>query len=119
MSQAEASGSALSPSFAVFRNLDALYDVLLRVTETAALVAPPGDASSLEDARAGLEDARGKLGSWLLQSIGSQDAEVVRLKARPPQPAAAPAPPTRTVVEDGPATSKPRKKKPAPAPAPQ
>ena len=33
---AAASGPpALSPAFAVFRNLDALYDVMLRVTETA------------------------------------------------------------------------------------
>ncbi len=49
---------ALSPAFAVFRNLDALYDVLLRVTETAALAGSASDAASLEDARAGLEDGR-------------------------------------------------------------
>ncbi len=55
--------AALSPAFAVFRNLDALYDVLLRVTETAALAGSGSDAGSLEDARAGLEDGRGKLGS--------------------------------------------------------
>jgi hypothetical protein len=118
--QAENSGPGmLSPSFALFRNLDALYDVLLRVTETAALAGPPADASSLEDARAGLEDARGKLGTWLLQSIGAQDGEVARLKAQPAQAAAPPAAPTKTVIEDGPEPPKPRKKKPAPAPAPQ
>ena len=48
VSQAEAAGAngpaALSPAFAVFRNLDALYDVLLRVTETAALAGPASDA---------------------------------------------------------------------------
>jgi hypothetical protein len=119
ISQVESSGpGVLSPSFAVFRNVDALYDVLLRVTGTAALANAPGDASSLDEARAGLEDARGKLGSWLLQSIGSQDTEIARLKAPPPAPAAAP-PPTKTVIEDGPANAKTRKKKPAPAPAPQ
>jgi hypothetical protein len=85
MSQAEASGSAvLSPSFAVFRNLDALYDVLLRVTETAALAGSESDAGSLEDARAGLEDGRGKLGAWLLQSIGAQDTPHLRQR-RPPK----------------------------------
>ncbi len=83
--------AALSPSFAVFRNLDALYDVLLRVTETAALAGPTSDASSLEDARAGLEDGRAKLGAWLLQSIGAQDAQIARARATvaPAAPAAA------------------------------
>src|ERR1700678_219635 len=82
---------ALSPSFAVFRNLDALYDVLLRVTETAALAGSGSDAGSLEDARAGLEDGRGKLGTWLLQSIGNQDAQIVHLQAAAStRPAAAP-----------------------------
>jgi hypothetical protein len=120
MAQVEAGGPAvLSPSFAVFRNLDALYDVLLRVTETAALAGSPSDASSLEDARAGLEDARAKLGTWLLQSIGAQDAQIARLQAPAPKPSAAPASPTKIVVDDGPDNPKPRKKKPAPTPAPQ
>ena len=42
---AAASGPpALSPAFAVFRNLDALYDVMLRVTETAGLAGSASDA---------------------------------------------------------------------------
>jgi hypothetical protein len=119
--QAEASGPAvLSPSFAVFRNLDALYDVLLRVTETAALAGSEADAANLEDARAGLEDGRGKLGAWLLQSIGAQDAQIARLQTSATHPAAAAPAPTKIVVDDGPAdTPKPHKKKPAPTPAPQ
>jgi hypothetical protein len=121
VAQVEANPAALSPAFAVFRNLDALYDVLLRVTETAALAGSGSDAGSLEDARAGLEDARGKLGSWLLQSIGAQDAQIVHLQAAlAARPAAAPAPaPNKIVIDDGPENPKPRKKKPAPTPAPQ
>ena len=118
---AAASGPpALSPAFAVFRNLDALYDVMLRVTETAGLAGSASDASSLEDARAGLEDGRAKLGAWLLQAIGAQDAQVVRLQT--PAAAVAPAPPpapNKIVVNDGPDTTKPHKKKPPPTPAPQ
>ena len=96
MAQAEANPAALSPAFAVFRNLDALYDVLLRVTETAALAGSGSDAGSLEDARAGLEDGRGKLGTWLLQSISAQDAQVVHLQtALPPSRQRRP-PPRRT-----------------------
>jgi hypothetical protein len=124
VTQAEAPSAtgqpALSPAFAVFRNLDALYDVLLRVAETAALTGPASDASSLEDARAGLEDGRAKLGAWLLQSIGDQDAQVVRLQAHPPaQAVVAPATPAKIVVNDGPDAAKPHKKKPAAPPAPQ
>jgi len=118
---AAASGpAALSPAFAVFRNLDALYDVMLRVTETAGLAGSASDASSLEDARAGLEDARAKLGGWLLQAIGAQDAQVARLQT--PAAAVAPPPqaaPNKIVVNDGPDTAKPHKKKPPPTPAPQ
>jgi hypothetical protein len=121
IAQAEASGpGAMAPSFAVFRNLDALYDVLLRVTETAALAGSGSDAGSLEDARAGLEDGRGKLGTWLLQSIGNQDAQIVHLQAAASShPAAAPPAPNKIVVDDGPENPKPHKKKPAPTPAPQ
>jgi hypothetical protein len=120
MTQAEANPAALSPAFAVFRNLDALYDVLLRVTETAALAGSGSDAGSLEDARAGLEDGRAKLGGWLLQSISAQDAQIARMQAAATaKPAAAPPPPPKIVIDDGPENPKPRKKKPAPTPAPQ
>jgi hypothetical protein len=111
MTKAEGASTALSPSFAVFRNIDALYDVLLRVTETAALAGPDSDASSLEEARAGLEDGRAKLGAWLLQSITAQDAQISHLQAPAPHVAAAPASPTKIVVNDGPEATKPRKKK--------
>jgi hypothetical protein len=120
VTSAEASGpGVLAPSFAVFRNLDALYDVLLRVSETAALAGSEADAGSLEDARAGLEDGRGKLGAWLLQSISAQDTQIARLQAPAAQPAAPAPPPSKIVVDDGPAAPKPHKKKSVPPPAPQ
>jgi hypothetical protein len=125
LAQADAAASAngpaaLAPSFAVFRNLDALYDVLLRVTETAGLAGSAADASNLEEARAGLEAGRAKLGAWLLQAIGAQDAQLVRLQTPAARPAvAAPAAPNKIVVNDGPDTTKPRKKKPPTPPAPQ
>ncbi len=125
MTQADAAAAAsgpaaLSPAFAVFRNLDALYDVMLRVTETAGLAGSSSDASSLEDARAGLEDGRAKLGAWLMQAISAQDAQVAHAQApaAPHPPAAAP-PPTRIVVNDGPESTKPHKKKPPTTTAPQ
>jgi hypothetical protein len=111
----------ISPSFAVYRNVDALYDVLLRVSETAQLAGASRDASLLEDQRAALEDSRTQLGAALLQSSQSQDAEVVRLRTAPAVAAPPPAA-TKTVVDDGPAskakTAKKRVHKPAPATPP-
>jgi hypothetical protein len=107
----------ISPAFAVYRNVDALYDVLLRVSETAQL-AGSRDADALEEQRTMLESSRSQLGAALLQSSQAQDAEVARLRnaitvaAPPPQP-------TKTVVDDGPAVkpkSRKRTHKPAAAP---
>ena len=99
----------ISPAFAVYRNVDALYDVLLRVSETAQL-AGSRDAAQLEEQRAMLENSRAQLGTALLQSSQAQDAEVVRLRTAVVT-AAPPPPPTKTVVDDGPATkSKSRKR---------
>ena len=91
----------ISPAFSVYRNVDALYDVLLRVSETAQL-AGSNDARMLEEQRAALEDARTQLGAALVQSTQVQDAEVVHLRAA--AVAAPPPPPAKTVVDDGPAT---------------
>jgi hypothetical protein len=108
----------ISPAFSVYRNVDALYDVLLRVSETAQL-AGSNDARLLEEQRSALEESRTQLGTALLQSSQIQDAEVVHLRstaaAATPPPAA-----TKTVVDDGPSTkpksTKKRVHKPAPKP---
>jgi hypothetical protein len=123
LTKARAASSSVSPSFAVFRNVDALYDVLLRVTETATLAGAQG-AGSLEQARATLEQARAQLGSALLQQSQAQDAEVVQLRTTAAAAAAAvqQAAPKKTVVDDGPVTTKPkpaRRKRPPTTPAPE
>ncbi len=116
----------VSPAFAVYRNVDALYDVLLRVSETAQLAGASHDGAALEEQRAALESSRGQLGAALLQSSQVQDAEVLHLRTT--VAATPPPPPTKTVVDDGPATKSTAKKrthksapaKPAPAqPSPQ
>jgi hypothetical protein len=40
LNQADAASGSVPPAFAVYRNIDALYDVLLRVSQTASLAAP-------------------------------------------------------------------------------
>jgi hypothetical protein len=124
ISAAQANTSKMSPAFAVYRNVDALYDVLLRVSETAQL-AGSNDARILEQQRADLEAARTQLGAALVQATQAQDNEVVQLHTAAAAAAPAAAPASKTVVDDGPpakpkSTRRTRKATPPPAaPAPQ
>lgn len=122
VAQAKANPAQLAPVFSVFRNVDALYDVLLRVSETAQLAGATNDGRSLEEQRAALESSRRQLGVALLASAQAQDTEVVQLRTAARVPAVA-APAAKTVVDDGPpargkATAK-RTRKPAPTPPQQ
>ncbi|HEX3662807.1 MAG TPA: hypothetical protein VHU89_15340 [Acidobacteriaceae bacterium] len=103
MSQAQAAPGSIPSSFAVYRNVDALYDTLLRVVETADLSAPDPDAMALETALKQLEEARTDLGERILAATQAQQNEVVRLRTVIARAAAAPPKPVRTiVVDDGP-----------------
>jgi len=126
LSQADALPGAVSPSFSVYRNMDALYDVLLRVYGTASLAAPQNEADSLFSALQKLEAARAQLGDAILSASQEHEAQLLKLQAdlkaavaaQPPPP-----PPKTAVVDDGPAPTVKKKKKPAPkapatAPAP-
>ena len=120
VSAAQADTSRMSPAFAVYRNVDALYDVLLRVSETAQL-AGSSDARILEQQRSDLESARTELGTALVQATQAQDNEVVQLHTAAAAAAPAAAPASKTVVDDGPPAKKStrRTRKTTPPPAPQ
>jgi hypothetical protein len=119
LTTADGAPSSVSAVFPVYRNIDALYDVLLRVSQTAMLAAPQNEATSITDALGKLESSRSDLGNAILNASKNNEAETVRLQTAIQQAAAAPppAPPKTTVVNDGPVTSTApkRKKKPAPA----
>ena len=117
ISRAQSTPAAISPSFAVFRNIDALYDVLLRVTETATLAGSQAEADRLEEVRAQLQARRAQLGNAILASSAAEDNDVAQLRAaRAAVPAVTPSStgPKKIIVNDGPdAPVKPaRKKKP-------
>lgn len=121
LAAAHADPTKLAPVFAVYRNVDALYDVLLRVSETAQLAGATNDGRSLEEQRTALEASRRQVSTALLQSAQAQDAEVMQLRTPPPSAPAAAAGAGKTVVDDGPpAKAKPatRRRKPA-TPPPQ
>jgi hypothetical protein len=108
LDQAAAAPASVPASFAVYRNIDALYDVLLRVSETAVLAAPQADADNLQSALATLESARRELGDAILRLAASHEQEIVSLRAAVAEAAAAaaakPVAPVKTVVDDGPAS---------------
>jgi hypothetical protein len=121
LSQADASPGAVPQAFTVYRNIDALYDVLLRVNETASLAAPQNESDALYSALQKLESARRQLGDTIFNASQEREAQVVKLQAAVKAATAvqAPATPAKTaVVDDGPATTPPVKKKKKPAAKP-
>lgn len=82
LDQAKASPAELAPQWAVVRNVDALYDVLVRVTTVASLTGSHADANLLAQAESHLADARKNLTAQLVASASSQDKEVVTLHAK-------------------------------------
>lgn len=119
LTTADAAPGTVSAVFPVYRNIDALYDVLLRVSETAMLAAPENEANSINSALGKLESARSELGNAILTASKNNEDETVKLRTAIQQAVAAKAaePPKTTVVDDGPVkstSSTKRKKKPAP-----
>ena len=121
ISQADAAPGAVSPAFSVYRNVDALYDVLLRVYGTASLAASQGESDSLFSALQKLESSRSELGDAILKDSQQHEAELIRLQTA--LKAATAVPPQQpqvkeSVIDDGPAPSSSSKKKKKPAAKP-
>jgi hypothetical protein len=105
LQQADGAPGSVPAAFAVYRNVDALYDTLLRVVETAELAAPESEESQLESALKSLEGARASLGDTILGGAQSEQAELVRLRTVIQAAAVQQRTPVKTVVvNDGPDT---------------
>jgi hypothetical protein len=118
MQQADAAPGSIPPAFAVYRNVDALYDTLLRVVLTANLSAPDTEVNALQGALSTLESARSQIGDSILNGSQNQQAELIRIRTALARAAVVQkAPVTTTVVDDGPATET-KHKKPAKKPSP-
>jgi len=100
-----------------FRNISALYDVLLRVSQVATLAAPAQQSAALQTAVANLERSRRQLGESLQAAALAQNQQIHDLQAQlhtpqagsAPAAAACPPPPVATPV---------KKRKPRPKPTP-
>jgi hypothetical protein len=109
---AQAQPTAFKPSFEVYRNLNALYDVVLRVSQAASLTGAP-DAKNLQNALNQLAKARKDFSESLTIASDQRDAEVVQLRAKL-QAAIINAAPKKVVVNDGPGSSAKKSKTPKP-----
>jgi hypothetical protein len=119
----------LPATFKVYRNLDALYDVLSGVAESAGAFGPKDDFQALSNDVNGFEGTRKQFAERMNTLAASKEQEIVRLRADlKTAQAAIPAPPPKiTVVDDNspakkkpvatkPATTKPTTTKPATTP---
>jgi hypothetical protein len=117
--QAQSTPGSVEKALAVYRNVNALYDVLLRMTMTAVYSGGKDDATVLGNALDRLEKARAQLGQALLDAAGAQEATIARMQAAVVvQQQAATAAPKHIVVDDGPTKKTTAKKKPSAAKPP-
>lgn len=79
---AEADSAALEPQLNALHNVDALYDVLVRVSTVANLTASKQDAVLLDDALVRLQSARKTAANQLLLTASHRDRELVKLQAQ-------------------------------------
>ena len=118
-------------TFKVYRNLDALYDVLSSVVESAGAFGNKNEFQSLSRDLGAIEDSRRSFADRMDKLATAKEAEISQLRVALQQ-ARAEIPPKKVVVDDtAPPAKKPAPKKkavpkpksstkpPAPAPAPQ
>jgi len=108
----------LSAGFKLYRNLNALYDVLASFTESAGAFGPKSDYEALAQQLMVIDSVRRDLGDNLETLSTSTQSELnqLRTQVRTLQQTAAAAPPKKVVVDDTQSSKKStRKKKPATA----
>ncbi len=91
--------NSLAPTVKLYRDLNAVYDVLSSLTESAGAFGPKDDYRALATDSQSLDASRRALGDYLENAAAIKDAQVQDLLARAATVAKA-APVTRTVVDD-------------------
>jgi hypothetical protein len=110
----------LPTTFKLYRNLDALYDVVGNVVDGTGAFGSKDDFQSLANDLSGFESTRKQLAERLENLASAKEAEIVRLRTdlRTAQAAIPAAPAKKIVVDDNEPPKKPVvKKKPAAKPA--
>jgi DNA repair exonuclease SbcCD ATPase subunit len=116
ISQLRAAPEDLPPSFRLYRNLDALYDVLGTVVEAVEAFGSKDDLQSLSNDLSAFEGTRKQLAERIETLSSSKESELTRLRGqlKTLQAQVEAAPPKKIVVDDTEPPKKPAvKKKPA------
>ena len=120
LQDADTAPGTLSVLLPVSRHLNALYDVLLRVSEASRVSGPDDQAGQLQQALLSLGNARLALDDRLLGSAGALEKQVIDLRATIQQQAAEraamPAPVALPCVPPPPAHKVVKKRKPVATP---
>lgn len=118
---ADAAPGTISNVLPLYRNIDALYDVVLRVLEASRVSAPADQIVQLQQTLTTLGDARRALDGHLQESATALEKQVSdlrsTLKAQSATRCAVPPPPVTPKCPAPAPTRKPRKKTPPPATA--
>jgi hypothetical protein len=97
-------------TFKLYRNLNALYDVMKTLTEASAAFGAKQDFQTLAPYTDSIDGYRRSLADYMETLAASKDAELARLRSQAKTQAAAP--PKKTIIDDNePATKKTAKKK--------
>jgi hypothetical protein len=114
LKDADGAPNSLGTLLPLHRNLDALYDVVLRVYDAARVSGPGDQVAALQAAMSSLEGGRRSLNDRLVSLAAAQEKQITQLQsslaAKPPAPVCpvvAPPPPAAPVKKAV------RKKKPA------
>src|SRR5579864_1276033 len=113
ISQLRASPENVSLTFKLYRNLDALYDVLGPVVESAGAFGSKDEFQSVQNDLSSLERSRRALAERMETLAGAKEGELTHLRGqvRDLQAAATPPPPPKKVVVDDTESAKPVKKR--------
>lgn len=110
----------LPATFKLYRNLDALYDVLGSVAEGAGAFGPKDDLQALSNDLSAFEGTRKQLAERIENLSSAKEAEIARLRTdlKTAQAMIPAEPPKKIVVDDTAPPKKPAAKKKAPAKKP-
>jgi hypothetical protein len=114
ISELRSSPENLTATFKLYRNLDALYDVLTSVVESAGAFGSKDDFQSLQNDLNAIEKSRRALADRMdaLSTAKENELGQLRMQLRNMQAAVPVAPPKKVVVDDTEPPKKPSKKKP-------
>jgi hypothetical protein len=106
----------LTATFKLYRNLDALYDVLGNIAESAGAFGSKDEFQSLSNDVNAIERNRRSLGERLETLSAAKESELARLQTQVKALQAAPPPPPKKIVVDDNEPKKPVAKKKVPRP---